>query len=334
MPVARRLNKSFKPEIGLFLIGLAFLASGCLYHASHRPFLNAGHADRVPPESTVSAADYFRYTPMTEDPEILDTRDGGNYVVERLRFPTHTAYLYLPKTDRPGPAGVVLPISNGDFLSEHVADYLASHGYAALRFKTRKGILAKPKGEPLDAFSTHLREYIIDILQATDWLTRHPKVDPDRIGLVGISLGAVSGAIVMGIEPRIRAGVLMLGGGNLTGVLLTSEEKTVRRIRESLRRQGLSDKQIREKIRTQLHQLEPTHYARPDHPGRILMINAYLDDVIKPRYAKTLWKAFGKPELIQVPAGHYTAILFLPYAEHKTLEHFEKRLTEPRTTLR
>lgn len=319
----------------VFLIVFALFASGCLYHGQHRPVLNALHQDRIPPRPSEPGHEYFQYRPLTEDPETLATHEAGSYDVQTLRFPTHTAYLYLPKGNRPGPGVVVLPISNGDFLTEHMADYLASHGYVALRFKTRKRILAKPDGDPLEAFEKNLREYIEDILQATDWMTRHPRIDPDRIGLVGISLGAVSGSIVMGIEPRIKAGVLILGGGDLTGVLLSSEEKSVRRIRDTLKkRDGLSTREIRERINAKLHRLEPTHYARPNHPERILMINAYLDDVIKPEHTKVLWKAFGKPELIQVPAGHYSAILFLPYAEHKTLEHFNHLLSDARTSLR
>ncbi len=60
--------------------------------------------------------------------------------------------------------------------------------------------------------STHLdpfirlgqREYL-DVLGAFDWLVEAKKVPSERIGLVGLSLGAVTSAIAFSKEPRIRA---------------------------------------------------------------------------------------------------------------------------------
>ena len=313
-------------EIQLILLLISILSSGCLYHTQSGPEPKIAHADSVSRSSVPPPGDYFKYTPLSEDPEIIKAKDEGDYTVQKLRFPTHTAYLYLPKQDLPAPGVIVLPISNGNYHSEQMATYLASNGLAALRFKTRKGILAKTKNgdRPLDEFEQNLRSYIVDILQGVDWMIKHPKIDGDRVGLVGISLGAITGSIVMGVEPRIKAGVLILGGGNLSGILMSSEEKSVRRVRESMKKhQGLSPEQIEERLRTQLHQLEPTHYADGQDPSQILMINAYLDKVIKRKYWKTLWKALGKPLLIELPTGHYTSILFLPYAKSKTLEHFQ-----------
>ena len=51
-----------------------------------------------------------------------------------------------------------------------------------------------------------------DVRRAVDWLQRQPEVDPDRIALVGISLGAILGATALASEPRLHSAALILGG--------------------------------------------------------------------------------------------------------------------------
>ena len=53
---------------------------------------------------------------------------------------------------------------------------------------------------------------VIAVRRGIDLLRRRPDVDPSRIGYVGWSAGARSGAILAGVEPRLRTVVLMSGG--------------------------------------------------------------------------------------------------------------------------
>ena len=314
----------------LILLILINFSSGCLYYGQpiHDPVTAPRDIDYPPTLNYLK--EYFKYLRLTEDPEVLQTHKESSYTVQKLRFPTHKAYLYLPTKPVPAPGIVVLPISNGNYHAENMARFLASRGFACLRFKTRKEILGKSKGpEPLKAFENNFRSYIVDILQGIDWMSGHPKIDSERIGLVGISLGAIAGSIVTGLDPRVKASVLMLGGGDLNGILLSSNEKSVRRVRESLEKnKGLSIKEIKEVLNKQLYPFEPMIYAIRRDPSRILMINAYLDQVIRREHTLALWEAFGQPSMILVPAGHYSALLFLPYAKQKTLEHFQKLLVQ------
>jgi dienelactone hydrolase len=55
---------------------------------------------------------------------------------------------------------------------------------------------------------------VVDLRRAVDLLAARPDVDPGRIGFVGYSAGARSGAILAGVEPRIRAFALMSGGAS------------------------------------------------------------------------------------------------------------------------
>jgi dienelactone hydrolase len=53
---------------------------------------------------------------------------------------------------------------------------------------------------------------VIAVRRGIDLLRRRSDVDPSRIGFVGWSAGARAGAILAGVEPRLRTLVLMSGG--------------------------------------------------------------------------------------------------------------------------
>ncbi|MFX6949707.1 acyl-CoA thioester hydrolase/BAAT C-terminal domain-containing protein, partial [Acinetobacter baumannii] len=51
-----------------------------------------------------------------------------------------------------------------------------------------------------------------------DTFTTNRRVDPGRIGVFGASLGAITGSLVAAADPRIKASVLIVGSGNLSGM--------------------------------------------------------------------------------------------------------------------
>jgi len=59
---------------------------------------------------------------------------------------------------------------------------------------------------------------IIDFLE-----TRSDIVDPEKVYLLGISLGAMLGTSVLAQEPRLKGGILMWGGGDLPTLVRKSE---------------------------------------------------------------------------------------------------------------
>lgn len=73
----------------------------------------------------------------------------------------------------------------------------------------------------LRAFRERPAKTINETRRLIDYLSNHPDIDPKRIYLVGASYGAVTGSTVMAMDKRLRAGVLVYGGGDF-GKLLNS----------------------------------------------------------------------------------------------------------------
>ena len=63
-----------------------------------------------------------------------------------------------------------------------------------------------------------------DIRRTIDLLASRPEVNPERIGIVGISLGGIIAATAAGAEPRIHRAGLILAGGDLLPIIHHARE--------------------------------------------------------------------------------------------------------------
>ncbi|MCL2200299.1 MAG: alpha/beta fold hydrolase, partial [Defluviitaleaceae bacterium] len=89
-----------------------------------------------------------------------------------------------------------------------IADFLASQGIAAIRHDKRNFAHAARLAEEIGGKGTVWHEAIEDAILAAEKLRNHPRIDENRIFIIGHSLGGV-------LAPRIHA-----NGGNFAGVVL------------------------------------------------------------------------------------------------------------------
>jgi BAAT / Acyl-CoA thioester hydrolase C terminal len=224
---------------------------------------------------------------------------------------------------------VILPVTRGDYPTKKVAAYLAGHGMASLLFLSRSSFTGNSEKD-FPTLAVQIHDYVVEVRQSLDWLTRQPSIDSNRIGLLGMSLGAIVGTLVGGADPRIRSEVLLLGGGDLPGIIFSTHERSFVKMRYRLmEKQRLSPQALKQEAEKILASVEPLSHARRLSPANILMINAYFDQVVPRTYTLALWERIGRPHLVFVPTGHYTAILFLWYAESEAYGHFKKTLDFP-----
>jgi poly(3-hydroxybutyrate) depolymerase len=74
----------------------------------------------------------------------------------------------------------------------------------------------------LDVVAKAFEQSASDVRTVTDWLSAREGVDETRIGIAGISLGAIITHLAMGQDARLTAGVAILGGGNLPDIYTSS----------------------------------------------------------------------------------------------------------------
>jgi dienelactone hydrolase len=144
------------------------------------------------------------------------------------------AFLVLP----PGggkrrPAVVFVHGSGGDRQQLLVpATWLAARHAVGLVITEPSSTAAAPSGgSAVDELKRQARleeRDVVAVRRGIDLLRSRPDVDPRRLGYVGWSAGARTGAILAGVEPRLRTVVLMSGGATPISTYAAKAPKPLR----------------------------------------------------------------------------------------------------------
>ena len=268
-----------------------------------------------------------------------ESETNHKYSVKRIQFASASSTLrpnetnrtlvldyFLPATKEKHPVLLILPMLGGSYpLEKYFAVYFAKRGFAA--FIVHRERLASDSG--LDALDPMLKQSVLDNMQAIDWIQTRPELDADRLGIFGISMGAIKGALLAPLENRVRAAVLGLVGGDLPYVLTYTTEGGIAKRREViLRDEHLTLPELEEKLRKCIN-CDPNTFAPFVDPKKILLILGACDTVVPAKKGLELRKKMGNPETILVPTGHYSSILCLPYIQWHCYKFFQRKLRAP-----
>jgi len=232
----------------------------------------------------------------------LDFRDQGAREVGGIRVHdiayaspkggSVPAYLVVPPGKGPFPAVIFVHWGQGDrteFLSEALV--LARAGAESLLIE---GVFNRPGGSPddprhPDRSKPGYIQLVTDIRRGVDLLQSRAEVDGKRIAYVGHSYGATWGGALAGVEPRIRAHVLMVGlpqFGDLSDNKFIWEMLT----------KGRNKEQIENHIKA-FAPLEPKNFVGLAPPATVMFQFARNDRYVTPGLAKIYWEAAREPKL-------------------------------------
>lgn len=290
-----------------------------------QPFQLAPHAFQFEQVGVSTAARTVRVSRVTFPSPIITPHPNNNTV--------HCEY-FCPTAAGKKPAVVVLHILGGDFdLSRLFCRALAGRNINALFLKMPYYGERRQEGVDVRMISVKPEETVggmvqavCDIRQAASWLQAQDEVDPDQLGIMGISLGGITGALTVGIEPRFTKAAFLLAGGDMGAVAWSSTEMA------ELREQWTKSGRSKEELFAALKIVDPVTYARPVAGRQILMLNASKDEVVPPACTVSLWKAFGEPEIVWWDAGHYSAVRYIFGGMARVVRFFEPGPATPTST--
>jgi dienelactone hydrolase len=234
--------------------------------------------------------------------------------------------LYRPKVEGKRPAVIVLHILGGDFpLARLFCHSLNQSGTTALFLKmpyygprrdpeVPRRMIAENAEETVEGMT----QAVLDIRRAAALLATRDDVDPEQIGIMGVSLGGITASLAASAEPRIHNVCLLLAGGNFAKIAAESAE--FKKQREKFQADGRDPKEF-EKV---IQEVDPLTYAELLCDRRVLMFNAKSDEVIPYACTEALWIAAGKPEIVWLNGGHYSVIRHLPTALMRANKFFAK----------
>lgn len=154
--------------------------------------------------------------------------------------------------------------------------------------------------DPVDGLTDRQQviDQTIDTRRALDLLLREPCVDPDRIAYVGHDYGAMFGAILAGLESRVKAYVFVAGMGNFGDWSLKYWPATA----------AAGEKAYREALST----VDPIHYVPHAAPADLLFQFASQDKYITRETAEAFSNAASTPKTVRWYESKHD--MFLPEA--------------------
>ena len=171
----------------------------------------------------------------------------------------------------------------------------------------------------LEGFAQRAAKTVNETRRLIDYLSTHPDIDAKRIYLVGASYGAFTGSTVMAKDKRLRAGVMVYGGGDLSKLLdsyanhlgvaaalglidgkhLNPEKPPLPKLTASQERKvGLVLGCLIPVARYFLGVTDPVHYAHQISPTSVYFQNGKHDVLVPAAAGRALQNAAREPKKI------------------------------------
>ena len=207
---------------------------------------------------------------------------------------TIPAYLVVPRGKGRHPAVIYAHGSGGsrrDLLPSAVG--VAERGAVALaldmRYSAARSRQALPQGiDGVKVATDNEIESVVEVRRAVDMLRSLPYVDKNKIGYVGWSAGARTGAITAGVEHRIRFYDLLAGGALPVSNYVAE-----------------SPKESRAEVQDLLGKTDPLQFVARAAPSSLLFQDGRHDEVVPRKALVGLERSASRPKQLRwYDSGH------------------------------
>lgn len=277
-----------------------------------------------------------RLKTVTERVRIHELEMESAIVTDVPENNTIRGFYYEPLAPCTGkrPCVVVLHHLGGEFTAEEMlAKTLAENGFESAfmyfpYYKARwpkdskdkaPGVLSEDLPHSLKA----MQQAVLDVHRVGDWVSQRPNADRERLGLTGISLGAVIGSLTSGVDTSFRKVALVLAGGNIAEVAI--KQLGPEKVDAKLKAAGMTI----DAIKLAMIPVEPLTFAHRVNARNILMLNATNDEIIPKDATRALWKALGKPRVKWYRGGHYSVSIYVADVIKEVCLHLQSPVLPP-----
>ncbi|RLF06220.1 MAG: hypothetical protein DRK00_02255 [Thermoprotei archaeon] len=288
------------PQILITWLSLIGLLAGVLLSA-------AGEPD----EELVKYYEYDKSEPL--NPEITKVGEEDTFTVYKVYYDSvnHVrvpALLIVPKIGKPPYPCIIFLHGYGGSKEDAIllARVAAPRGYAifsidAVYHGERRVPGKELYSRDLEDSRRGIIQTVIDLRRGVDLLETLDFIDSNRIGYAGGSMGGIIGAIFVGVEPRIKAAVIVVGGGNMTLMLQKSTHPAIPPIREYIAKSNISWSEVEELLRP----VEPLNFIWRFSPRPIQFHCGRYDEIVPAEAQRQLVEKAGEPkEVYWYDTGH------------------------------
>jgi hypothetical protein len=303
---------------------LGSLLAAC---ASHVPLAPGYNGPEALPTDGLFAALVEPDSPL-EIIDDTDARDRARFVVRHLSVPsvadpgtTIEFEYYDVEGDARTPVVVLLPIFTGvPHIPRFFARYFANQGWAAVVvLRTR---------DPFDVFvaaDDTVENNLKDYGRVLDWVEQEPEIDSSRMGLFGVSLGAMDAVMLAAVDRRVDALVVAMAGGDLPYIMLnTRYRRVVRTVDDMADVSGTSREALGARLDAEIG-IDPLELAPYVDAERVLMIMTRTDAIIPFEAQERLRESLGSPEALRLVTGHRPSVIMFPRVRSAAFEFFARQ---------
>lgn len=322
----------------------------------------AERSAEIPATVPASISLAHRHDPSIDRPEPPDLhleprREMARHRVWDVRHvrpctgePATTARLYLSRTPGPKRWVVVLPIwGSSEYPPRETVRRLLYRDAAPVTnvlwilgpdelFDWGHISAAETEAEYLERVrqgAECLAASVRDARRYFDWILARDDADPERLGVVGYSIGAIAASLLTSVDPRPAAVVLAMGGGRLAETFATCRGDARYGRDAALARFGWTVEDFVRRVEPVLRPVEPLRWAHRADPREILVLEATKDRCIPESGRRELWEALGRPERWALPYGHRMSFLSMTFlgfhlTQHRIANFLDQRLLDER----
>jgi dienelactone hydrolase/outer membrane lipoprotein-sorting protein len=297
--------------------------------------LKAGEGDKI-----VSAEHYFdNYDPsaplnitVQETTKVKKSTPESSYTITKFTFDGYKGekiptLISLPMNSKEKKLPVIVFLhgigQSKSFLREITGPFNRM-GFAFVSFDQymqgeRKLSSGASAMASLQAFAERPAKTINETRRLIDYLLTRPDIDPKRIYLVGASYGAITGSTVLAKDKRLRAGIMVYGGGDFNKLLdstanhlgvaaamgmingkdLNPEKPPLPKLTQAQERQvGMVLALVKPFASHFLGVADPIHYVDQISPTPVYFQNGTLDVLVPAAAGKALQDAAKEPKKI------------------------------------
>jgi hypothetical protein len=223
-----------------------------------------------------------------------------------------TAKVFRPELGKSEKMPVIFilpPIVGETIIDRKLAAKFCGLGMGAYIVNTVKDI---PLEEEIPDLSVHDKSYV-RALAGVRTVIASLETDPSinqNFGILGMSLGGMLATFVAGSETKIKASVIVVGAGNVPGVLAYSEQERVKAQREGRQKLfNIPNQKTYEEILKPLVPNDPINVAPNIRPGSMYMFIAVKDVTVPTRFQQELRNKVPDPLVYEMNANHFNGIV-------------------------
>ncbi|MFI5391233.1 MAG: alpha/beta hydrolase family protein, partial [Bacteriovoracales bacterium] len=180
------------------------------------------------------------------------------------------------------------------------------------------------KNRPLSGLNDSFIKSIVQGRLLLDFAeTQKETIDSRKIACYGMSLGGIMSALLLEVDPRVKAAIIIVGGGNFPEILRNSKQNIVKGYREArMKAERIKTLDELENKTRDLLLFDPLYFASKRPSRDVYMVMAMEDTAVPTKNQMELFEAFRRPSNFKHYDANHAPTIFKNLPFHMAIVNY------------